>query len=147
MHLPALTLPRLIFLAGLGQLSVLIASALVPLRLDWKRELAPLSRLHRQMCWTYGGYVVMAIIAFGLISLGNSDAMAAGTPLARGLCGYIAVFWGVRLGLQAVFDVREHLATWWLRLGYRMLTMLFAAFTLIYGWAALWPMAAAASRP
>ena len=147
MQLPVLTLPRLIFLAGLGQLSVLIASALVPFRLDWKRELAPLSRLHRQMYWTYGGYVVMAIIAFGLISLGNSTALAAGTPLARGLCGYIAVFWGVRLGLQAVLDVREHLSTWWLRLGYRMLTVLFAAFTLIYGWAALWPMNAPAALP
>lgn len=139
MNLPALTLSHLIFLAGLGQLSVLIASALVPLRLDWKRELAPLSRLHRQMYWTYGGYVVMAIIAFGLISLTNSAALAGGTSLARGLCGYMTVFWGVRLGLQAVFDVREHLSTWWLRLGYRALTGLFGAFTLIYGWAALHP--------
>lgn len=141
MHLPDLTLSTLIFLAGLGQLGVLIASALVPFRLDWKRELAPLSRLHRQMYWTYGGYVVLAIIAFALLSLGHAPALAAGSPLARGVCGYLAVFWGVRLGLQAVFNVREHLSTWWLRLGYRALTALFAAFTLIYGWAALRPVA------
>jgi len=62
-------LPLLIYLAGFGQLSVLIASALVPNKLDWKNEFRPLSRLHRQMYWVYGGYVVLSIIAFGLISI------------------------------------------------------------------------------
>ena len=52
------TLSRLIFLAGLGQVGVLIASALVPFRLNWRDELRGLSRLHRQMYWVYGGYVV-----------------------------------------------------------------------------------------
>jgi len=44
-------LSRLIFVAGVGQLSVLIASALVPIRLNWREELVKLSRLHRQMYW------------------------------------------------------------------------------------------------
>src|SRR5215207_9318250 len=69
-------MPRLIFLAGAGQLGVLIASALVPFQLQWKTELAVLSRLHRQMYWVYGGYVVLAIAAFGLISLFNAGELA-----------------------------------------------------------------------
>ena len=68
----------LIFLAGAGQLGVLIASSLVPFQLKWKTELAVLSRLHRQMYWVYGGYVVLAIIAFGLISLFNAKELASG---------------------------------------------------------------------
>lgn len=130
-------MPTLIFLAGVGQLAVLIASALVPFQLKWKTELAVLSRLHRQMYWVYGGYVVLAIAAFGLISLFNARELANGSGLARGVCGYIGVFWGIRLALQWVFDVKGHLSTWWLRVGYYALTMLFASFTLLYGFAAL----------
>jgi hypothetical protein len=134
-------MPTLIFLAGVGQLGVLIASALVPFQLKWKTELSVLSRLHRQMYWVYGGYVVLAIAAFGLISLFNARELANGGGLARGVCGYIAVFWGVRLALQWVFDVKGYISTWWLRLGYYALTILFASFTLLYGFAALRPFA------
>ena len=130
-------MPTLIFLAGVGQLGVLIASALVPFQLKWKTELAVLSRLHRQMYWVYGGYVVLAIAAFGLISLFNARELANGSALARGVCGYIGVFWGIRLALQWVFDVKDHISTWWLSLGYYTLTILFASFTLLYGFAAL----------
>jgi len=130
-------LTTLIVLAGVGQLGVLVASALVPIRLNWRSELAGMKKLHRQMYWVYGGYVVMAIMAFGLISLFHAHELAAGGGLARSLCGYIAIFWGVRLGLQTIFDVKEHLTTWWLKLGYHTLTVLFAAFTLLYGYAAL----------
>lgn len=130
-------LPTLIWLAGFAQASVLIASSLVPIRLNWKEELGCLKKLHRQMYWVYGGYVVMAIIAFSLISLFNCAELASGSGLARGLCGYIAIFWGIRVSLQAVFDVKEHLTTWWLTLGYHTLTVLFITFTLIYAYAAL----------
>jgi hypothetical protein len=132
-------LTNLITLAGLCQLGVLIASALVPIRLHWRSELAVLSRLHRQMYWVYGGYVVLAIVAFGVISLFNAEEMADGSGLARGFCGYIAVFWTIRLMLQAVLDVKEHLTAWWLKLGYRTLTVLFLSFALIYAYAALHP--------
>lgn len=132
-------LPTLIFAAGFGQLSVLVASALVPLRLNWREELASLKRLHRQMYWTYGGYVVLSIVAFGLISLTNARELAGGSLLARSFCLYVAVFWGIRLSLQPILDVKEHLTTWWLRAGYYTLSVLFAAFTLLYAWAALRP--------
>jgi hypothetical protein len=108
--------------------------------LKWKTELAVLSRLHRQMYWIYGGYVVLAIVAFGLISLLNSRELTGGTGLARCVCGYIAVFWAVRLSLQWILDVKEHLSNWRLRLGYYLLTVLFAGFTLLYGFVALRPI-------
>jgi hypothetical protein len=133
------TLETLITLAGAGQLCVLVASALVPSRLGWRRELGKLARLHRQMYWVYAGYVVLSIIAFGFISLFNARELAGGGGLARWLCGYIAVFWGVRLALQGFLDVKEHLTAGWLKLGYHALTVLFAAFTVVYGCAALLP--------
>src|SRR4051812_9011418 len=119
-------LPNLIFAGGVLQLSVLVASSLVPLRLDWKKSLAALPRLHRQLYWVYGGYVVLAIVCLGVICVVNADELAAGGLLARCVCGYLALFWGIRLSLQLVFDVKEHLTTWWLRAGYGLLTVLFA---------------------
>ena len=137
--MPAELLANLIFAGGIAHLCILIASALVPFRLNWREELRSLSRLHRQMYWVYGGYVVLAIMAFALISLLNSRELAGGSGLARGFCLYVAVFWGIRVALQAVFDVKEHLTEWWIRLGYHGLTVLFAYFTVVYGWAALRP--------
>jgi hypothetical protein len=133
------TLAQAIFLAGIGQLCVLVASALVPLRLNWREELGGLKLLHRQMYWVYGGYVVLGIIALGLISIFNSQELASGSGLARGLCAYVAAFWGIRLGLQAYLDVKEHLTLWWLTAGYHTLTVLFLLFTLVYAFAALRP--------
>jgi hypothetical protein len=131
-------LSQLIFIGGIGQLCVLIASAMVPLRLNWTAQLQCLSRLHRQMYWVYGGYIVLSIISFGLISLLNAEALASGSGLARSFCLYVALFWGIRLALQAILDVTAHLTVWWLKLGYHGLTALFLYFTAIYGWAALY---------
>lgn len=131
------SLVNLILAAGLGQLSVLVASALVPVRLNWRREFAVLSPLHRQMYWVYGGYVVLSIVALGLIATFNAAELAAGGALARWFCAYAAVFWGIRLSLQAVLQVSEHLTTWWLAAGYYGLTFLFAYFTAVFAWAAL----------
>ena len=77
-------LARLIFLAGIGQLGVLIASAIVPSRLNWREELRCLPWLHRQMSWVYGGYVVLSIIAFAALSIFNPNELARGRGLARG---------------------------------------------------------------
>jgi uncharacterized membrane protein YhaH (DUF805 family) len=133
------TLPGLIFVAGIGQLCVLVASALVPRRLNWRDEFSKLSRLHRQMYWVYGGYVVLSIIALGMISIVNAAELAGGGRLARSVCAYIAIFWAVRLSLQPVLDVKEHLNVWWLTAGYHLLTVLFILFTVIYALAALLP--------
>jgi hypothetical protein len=132
-------LPKLILFAGVGQLLVLIASAQVPLQLNWREIFQPLPKLHRQMYWVYGGYVVQAIVAQGLVSVLCAAELASGSGLARGVCGYMAVFWSVRLALQGILDVKEHLTRWWLRVGYYLLSVFFAYFTVVYTLAAVWP--------
>lgn len=132
-------LPTLIFAAGFLQLSVLVASALVPVRLQWAETLKVLPKLQRQLHWTYAAYIVLAIVGFGVLCLLNAEELAGGSLLARSVCAYVAIFWGVRLSLQGWFDVQEYLTTWWLRLGYHTLTALFVCFVVVFGWAALQP--------
>lgn len=128
-------LPLLIQLAGIGQLGILVASALVPFQLNWKEAFAGLPKLHRQMYWTYGGYVVLSIVFLGTVSLANANELASGTGLARWVCGYGCLFWVIRLCLQPVFDVKPFLKTWWLTAGYHLLTVLFIGFGVVYGMA------------
>lgn len=128
------TLEHAIRIAGYAQLCVLVASALVPSRLDWHNILAPLPRLVRQLFWVYGGYVVLSIISLGLVCIVNAEELAGGSLLARSVCVYGALFWGIRLALQVVLDAKPFLTTWWLRCGYHLLTILFVCFTAVYLW-------------
>lgn len=130
----SLELKHLIFWIGFGQLGVLIASAIVPFRLNWKSELAGLPLLLRQLFWVYGGYIVLSIMTLGTLCLLFADELAGGSGLARGVCAYGAAFWGIRLTLQPLFDAGPFLTTWWLRGGYHLLTLLFVVFTAVYAW-------------
>lgn len=128
-----------IFVAGITQLGILIASALVPGVLDWRRDLQHVATLTRRMIWVHGAYVAFAIAAFGAIAIAHADELASGQPLARSVCAFLAVFWGVRLLLQyRVLDASDHLDHVMLRLGYHGLTAAFLYLTSVFACAA-WP--------
>ncbi len=126
------SLAWIIFIAGFAQWSVLAASTLVPIRLQWRSTLALLPRLHRQLVWCYACYVFATIVALGLVCVSQAEELAAGGSLAHAVCIYGAMFWGVRLTLQAVFEARPYLTTRWLRWGYHTLTLLFVSFVAVY---------------
>ena len=132
-------LPQLLAAAGVIQMGVLVASALVPLRLNWKSQLAPLPKLIRQLFWVYGGYTVLAILGLAIIVAVNAAELAGGSLLARSVCGYRAIFWGIRLALQLVLDARPYLTAWWLWAGEALLTLIFSFLTAVYLLAAAWP--------
>lgn len=133
-----MNLELLIFLGGILHFGILIASALVPQVLDWKSALRRLEGLTRQLVWVHGAFIVLVIIGFGLLSLLFPRELAAGTPLARGLCGFIALFWIARLAVQFfVFDAKPYLTSLFLRTGYHALTLVFTYHALIYSRAAL----------
>jgi hypothetical protein len=131
----------LIQIGGLVHFAILIASALTPRMLDWRRHLAPLPTLFRQLFWVYGSFIVLVIISFGTISLAHAGALASGDPLGRSFCGMIALFWLARLAVQwFLFDARPYLTRPVLKLGYHALTLAFVTLTLIYGCAAIHPL-------
>ena len=135
-------LETMLIIAGALHFGILLASALVPQVLDWRSELAQLSVLTRQLVWVHGIFIVLVIIGFGVLTLLNAEALAGGTPLARCVCGFIAIFWTARLSLQFfLFDPAPHVRSVLLRIGHHGLTVAFAYFGLVYGWAALRPEA------
>lgn len=133
-------LEMLLRVAGLLHFSLLVAGSLLPFVLDWRRDLKKLDRLSQQIVWAHGLFIVMVIIGFGTASLVLPNELAAGTPLARALCGFIALFWLARLVVQLFFfDAEPHLTHWFLRLGYRGLTGVFTYLAIVYAVAAVAP--------
>lgn len=131
-------LETLIFISGILHLGTLLGSAQVPKELDFKHELPKLSPMLQHWILTAGLYVVINLIAFGVISLVFSEQLASGSSLARAFCGYVAIFWLVRLAIQFfVFDAKPYLRNWFLKLGYHGLTVVFTWHTLVFGYTAL----------
>ena len=121
----------MLFLAGVAQLGVLVASALVPFRLELAHGVELAVALHRQMYWVYGGYVVMAIVAFGLLSILNARELAGGSGLARGVCAYTRGLLGRPRGAARRVRRQEAPHRVVAEAGYGLLTVLFATFTLV----------------
>jgi len=135
-----MNLELLIYCGGILHFGILIASALVPQVLDWKSSLAKLDGLLRQLVWVHGAFIVLVIVGFGMLSLFCAGELASGTPLARGVCLFIAIFWGARLGVQFfVFDAKSYLTTTFLKIGYQGLTVAFLFLTIVFAFAAWVP--------
>jgi hypothetical protein len=131
----------MVFIGGILHFGILLASALVPSVLDWKTSLARLDRLSRQLVWVHGGFIVLVIVAFGVLSVLFAGDLVSGTPLARGVCLFIGLFWAARLGVQFfVFDARPYLDSPLLRVGYHGLAVVFLYHAVVYLLAACAPV-------
>jgi hypothetical protein len=129
----------LLIIGGILHFGTLLGSAQVPRELRFREELPKLPPLMRHWILVAGGYVVLCILGFGTISLCMPSHLASGEPLARAICGFIALFWSLRLMIQFfLFDARPYLRNWFLRVGYHGLTVVFLYHTVVYGAAALW---------
>jgi len=133
-----MNLQHLIFVGGILHFGILLASACVPQVLDWKSSLAKLDPLSRQLIWVHGAFIVLVIIGFGLLSVALPAELASGTPLARAMCVFIAIFWASRLAVQFfVFDAKPFLKNAFLKIGYHGLTLVFLYHAVVYSVAAL----------
>src|SRR5262249_38262549 len=92
----------------------------------------------RQLFWVYYSFIALCLLGFGALSFFLAPQLASGTPLARAVCGFLAVFWAARLFVAAlVFDVRTYLTNGFWRIGYQATNGVFAILPAIYGWVAL----------
>jgi ABC-type amino acid transport system permease subunit len=131
------SLEQLIFVGGLLHFATLLGSAQVPKELKFKEELPKLAPLFQHWIWTAGGYILLNIVAFAIASTFFSNDLVDGSRLARLMCGYIAIFWGIRLVIQLfIFDAKPYLRNRFLTVGYHGLTLVFIYQTLVYGYAA-----------
>jgi hypothetical protein len=119
--------------AGVLHLVPLSAGLTVPRVLRLNRELNKLEALTRQLIWVHGVFIVVTIVAFGLITVTAADSMLQGTPLAVGIAAFIGLFWLLRLLIQLFyFDARPWLTNSFRTVGYKSLTFVFGFFSVVY---------------
>jgi len=124
----------LLVVAGLGQLGLAAGSLAIPRALGWREETLRLTRLTRQVFWIYAGYIWGTNLLMGALSALAPAHLLAGTPLARAVCGYIALYWGARLVIQLFWLDRSVVTTTALKLADAALTALFLFLTATYAW-------------
>lgn len=123
-----------LILAGVAQLGIAGSSLLIPRLLGWRDETMRLKPLTRQVFWTYASYILSFHVAFGLLSLFAPAALLDGSFLARAVCGFIALYWLVRLTLQfAAFDRSVAIGRPLFRFAEAAYVSTFAYLALVYG--------------
>jgi hypothetical protein len=79
----------------------------VPRRFDWKREMAGLSLLNRQIFQVHAAFICIVLLLFAALTLLLPLELLEPTPLARAVLGGLALFWFLRLLTQwFVYDRR-----------------------------------------
>lgn len=97
----------ILWLAGAGHFVILFASFQVPSRLRWKQDLAQLMPFNRKLLWVQGGFTVLTIIAFGILTLALHRELLRGDRAALGLACFIACYWTARILVDAVYFSHE----------------------------------------
>lgn len=128
----------LLRLAALTYLGLLAAGLLMPRVVGLREHLRTLPTFIRQLFWVYYSFIGLCLVSFGLGTFFLADQLASGTPLARAVCGFLAVFWTVRfIAGTFVFDLRPYLTSRWRRVGLMAANAVFTCLPVLYGWVAL----------
>ncbi len=128
-----------LWLAGAGHFVILCASFQVPIRLQWRRDLAQLLPFNRKLLWVQSGFTVLTIIAFGTLTLLFHAEFLRGDPVALGLASFIAIYWIARISVDAFYFSHKD----WPQgrifvIGHLLLTSLFVALAATYASLVLW---------
>jgi alginate O-acetyltransferase complex protein AlgI len=139
-HLSAERLFDLVlWLAGAGHFAILFASFQVPSRLHWKQDLAQLMPFNRKLLWVQGGFTVLTIIAFGILTFALHRELLRGDRAALGLACFIGSYWTARILVDALYFSHED----WPQgkqfvVGHVLLTCLFVALACSYWGLFVW---------
>ena len=125
-------------LAALSYLGLIAAGLIMPGIVGLHQHLSALPKFIRQLFWVYYAFIGLSLLCFGLGTFLLADQLAAGTPLARAVCGFLALFWTLRfLAGTFVFDLRPYLTSRWRRAGLTTANLVFTCLPIVYGWVAL----------
>jgi hypothetical protein len=85
----------------IGWLLILLAAIHIvfPKYFNWKRELASLSLINREMMQVHTFFIAITVLGMGILCIVSAEELVA-TPLGKKLLLGLAVFWTIRLFMQ-----------------------------------------------
>jgi hypothetical protein len=117
---------------------LLAAGLLMPGVVGLRQHIATLPKFIRQLFWVYYMFIGLSLICFGLGTFFLADQLATSTPLARAVCGFLALFWSVRFVVGTfVFNLRPYLTNAWRCAGLTAANIVFICLPVVYGWVAI----------
>ena len=132
--------PLLLKLASLTYLGLIAAGLLMPKVTGVWIEAKKMSPFAQGLFRTYYCFIGLCLVGFGLGSWVLAVELSSGTTLARAACGFLAVFWLIRLFAAIwILDVKPYLTSPWRRIGYQATNIVFGILPFFYGWLALRP--------
>jgi len=125
----------LLKLAGILQICLCLGSLAIPKLLNWKGELANVSKIISQIFWTYAGYILVINFSFGIISFFGAEELLGKTFLSKSICIFIFLYWLTRILIQFFyFDTKSAPQGFIYKAGEIALVALFIFLTVVYGW-------------
>ena len=124
-------------IAGIFHFVTLTLACMTPIPPDWEKNLASLPEVHRRFAVAQNVFIGATIAVAGLVSLLFAPDLVASSPLARVICGAIALWWGGRLVVLPWLGAHRCLNTTFLRLGYILLLLQCALYAGAYGYLAV----------
>jgi hypothetical protein len=127
------TLITLLQIAALCHLGLIWAGATMPRAVNLNGHLATLPPFLCRLFLVYLTFIGLVLVGFGSLTFFFAHSIAAGEPLAKGLCVLLIAFWALRLIVAAfVFDVRPYLTNWLYRMGYWATNLVFVYLLAVY---------------
>ncbi len=96
--------------AGLLHLAIASSNFIAAKKLEYRRNLASVTPIVREIFWVQNLYIEIVLAAFALVTFLFPRELTAGVGLGQFLSGFLAVFWALRLVLQFAFynaDIRR----------------------------------------
>lgn len=126
-------------IGGYSLVALSVGSFWIPKALGWREKLAVLTPLMRELWWTYSIYVWASHVFFAVLALGFSDWLMGGSGAAMAMCGFILLWWSVRLWLQFFgFDLQEIEGNLMNKSAKHVLTLLFIGLVILYSGLLCW---------
>jgi len=123
----------LLKLAALTRLGLIVAGLLMPATVDLWKHLRPLPAFIRKLFVVYYAFIGLCLVGFGLGTFLFAEDLVSGSPLARGVCWFLAAFWTFRLiAAFFVFDLTPYLTSRWRRIGLATANSVFALLPILY---------------
>jgi hypothetical protein len=130
----------LLRLAAVAHIGLLCAGVSMPLAVKMREHLKQLPPFLRQLFWTYYAFIGLCILGFGSFTFFYAKEIASGAPATQALCGFLSVFWTLRLFVAGfVFNMKPYLTNGYLKAGYLTLNLLFFYLIAVYTTAAINP--------
>lgn len=127
----------LLWIAAIGNVSLLVVSYQVPRRLGWHDDTAHLQPFNAKLLWTFGGFIILTYLAFGVMTFALHDELLAGDRAAVAIAAFAGLYWLGRLAVDlVVFDDGDWPQGPLLVVGHVLLNGLFALMSSTY--LALW---------